>query len=67
LACLAATALTLPLRGVVDADNIVMIFLLVVAKSVKSGAAGDAVARSWGRVISPSRQRRLLPLSSCLR
>jgi len=31
LACVATTLLTLPLLGVVDAANIVMIFVLVVA------------------------------------
>jgi two-component system sensor histidine kinase KdpD len=50
LACLAATALTLPLRGVVDAANIVMIFLLVVALVAVRLGSGPAVLAAFGSV-----------------
>ena len=50
LACLAATALTLPLRGVVDAANIVMIFLLVVALVAVRLGSGPAILAAFGGV-----------------
>ncbi len=50
LACLAATLLTLPLRGVVDAANIVMIFLLVVALVAVRLGSGPAILAAFGGV-----------------
>jgi two-component system sensor histidine kinase KdpD len=50
LACLAATALTLPLRDAVDAANIVMIFLLVVALVAVRLGSGPAILAAFGGV-----------------
>lgn len=50
LACAAATLLTLPLRGVVDAANIVMIFLLVVALVAVRLGSGPAILAAFGGV-----------------
>lgn len=50
LACLAATVLTLPLQGVVDAANIVMIFLLVVALVAARLGSGPAILAAFGGV-----------------
>lgn len=50
LACAAATLLTLPLQGVVDAANIVMIFLLVVALVAVRLGRGPAILAAFGGV-----------------
>lgn len=47
LACLGATLLTLPLQGVVDAANIVMIFLLVVALVAVRVGSGPAILAAF--------------------
>jgi two-component system sensor histidine kinase KdpD len=50
LACVATTLLTLPLHGVVDAANIVMIFLLVVAMVAMWLGSGPAILAAFGGV-----------------
>ena len=50
LACVATTLLTLPLHGVVDAANIVMIFLLVVALVAMWLGSGPAILAAFGGV-----------------
>ncbi|OHC64801.1 MAG: hypothetical protein A2045_00480 [Rhodocyclales bacterium GWA2_65_20] len=50
LACVATTLLTLPLHGVVDAANIVMIFLLVVALVAVWLGSGPAILAAFGGV-----------------
>ncbi|MCX7148286.1 MAG: DUF4118 domain-containing protein [Rhodocyclales bacterium] len=50
LACVATTLLTLPLLGVVDAANIVMIFLLVVALVAMWLGSGPAILAAFGGV-----------------
>ncbi|WP_310450132.1 DUF4118 domain-containing protein [Sulfuritalea sp.] len=50
LACVATTLLTLPLLGVVDAANIVMIFLLVVALVAVRLGSGPAILAAFGGV-----------------
>lgn len=50
LACLAATLLTLPLRGAVDPANIVMIFLLVVVIVAVRLGRGPAILAAFGGV-----------------
>lgn len=50
LACVAATLLTLPLRDVVDAANIVMIFLLAVALVAVRLGSGPAILAAFGSV-----------------
>jgi two-component system sensor histidine kinase KdpD len=50
LACLGATLLTLPLQGVVDGANIVMIFLLVVALVAVWLGRGPAILAAFGSV-----------------
>lgn len=50
LACAATTLLTLPLRDVVDAANIVMIYLLVVALVAVRLGSGPAVLAAFGGV-----------------
>jgi two-component system sensor histidine kinase KdpD len=50
LVCLAATALTLPLRGLVDAVNIAMIFVLVVALVAVWLGSGPAILAAFGGV-----------------
>jgi two-component system sensor histidine kinase KdpD len=50
LACVATTLLTLPLAGVVDAANIVMIFLLVVALVAVWLGSGPAILAAFGGV-----------------
>ncbi len=49
-ACVATTLLTLPLHGVVDAANIVMIFLLVVALVAVWLGSGPAILAAFGCV-----------------
>ena len=50
LACVATTLLTLPLLGVVDAANIVMIFVLVVALVAVWLGSGPAILAAFGEV-----------------
>ncbi len=50
LACAVTTVLTLPLRGAVDAANIVMIFLLVVALVAARLGSGPAILAAFGGV-----------------
>lgn len=50
LACAVTTLLTLPLRDVVDAANIVMIYLLVVALVAIRLGSGPAVLAAFGGV-----------------
>lgn len=50
LACAATALLTLPLHGVVDAANIVMIFLLVVALLAMWLGSGPAILAAFGGV-----------------
>jgi len=50
LACVATTLLTLPLHGVVDAANIVMIFLLVVALVAMRLGSGPAILAAFAGV-----------------
>ena len=50
LACAATTLLTLPLRGTVDAANIVMIFLLVVALVAVRLGSGPAILAAFAGV-----------------
>lgn len=50
LACLVATALTLPLRGVIDAANIVMLYLLVVLLVAVRLGSGPAILAAFGGV-----------------
>jgi two-component system sensor histidine kinase KdpD len=50
LACAATALLTLPLRGMVDAANIVMIFLLVVALVAARLGSGPAILAAFGGV-----------------
>lgn len=50
LACAATTLLTLPLQGVVDAANIVMIFLLLVALVAMWLGSGPAILAAFGGV-----------------
>lgn len=50
LACIAATLLTLPLRGSIDAANIVMIFLLVVVLVAVRLGSGPAILAAFGGV-----------------
>jgi two-component system sensor histidine kinase KdpD len=50
LACATTTVLTLPLSGVVDAVNIVMIFLLVVALVAVRLGSGPAILAAFGGV-----------------
>ena len=50
LACVATTLLTLPLHGVVDAANIVMIFLLVVALVAMWLGSGPAIMAAFAGV-----------------
>lgn len=50
LACVATTLLTLPLLGVVDAANIVMIFLLVVALVAMRLGSGPAILAAFAGV-----------------
>jgi len=50
LACLAATLLTLPLQGTLDAANIVMIFLLVVALVAARLGSGPAILAAFACV-----------------
>jgi two-component system sensor histidine kinase KdpD len=47
LACVATTVLTLPLRDVVDAANIVMIYLLVVALVAVRLGSGPAILAAF--------------------
>ena len=50
LACAVTTLLTLPMRGVVDAANIVMIFLLVVVLVAIRLGSGPAILAAFGGV-----------------
>ncbi|MCK9382603.1 MAG: DUF4118 domain-containing protein [Sulfuritalea sp.] len=50
LACVATTLLTWPLHGVVDAANIVMIFLLLVALVAMRLGSGPAILAAFGGV-----------------
>jgi two-component system sensor histidine kinase KdpD len=50
LACVAATLLTLPLHGLVDAVNIAMIFVLVVALVAVWLGSGPAILAAFGGV-----------------
>jgi K+-sensing histidine kinase KdpD len=60
LACVATTVLTLPLRDVVDAANIVMICLLAVALVAVRLGSGPAILAAFGGVA-------LFDQATCLR
>lgn len=60
LACAATTLLTLPLAGVVDAANIVMIFLLAVVLVAVWLGSGPAILAAFGGVA-------LFDQATCLR